>query len=331
MGFQFLEEEFNLPACRMDLGDRVGVERYGGDVGQVEPILGAPGESGPDQATRRRTMRRVPAQARCGKATSLSTSRVSRCSPVGDLVEPFVLKLHGAPAPLAMDSDDTRIGVGRQAGEEVAAVSVEAIEERVAETDQVEEQPPHPHPRPHPQRAVVFGALAAYLDRVRTAPCTLITKRSFAAAGLVRWCASREDAAPATDALSPPSHRRPPRYAPQAHPHHPIHRTPVSPPTPQAPLETSVSVPHGNSHGTTKAPTIGPSLVHRSGEAPPGCVPPSGPEPRNHTPQQRAGTDLARAAHRCAFPCQACELRLRQQTGQCLANANTLPYITKPC
>ena len=47
---QALEDEFDLPACRVGLTDGVGVERVGVDVGEVEPILGALGDPDRDEA-----------------------------------------------------------------------------------------------------------------------------------------------------------------------------------------------------------------------------------------------------------------------------------------
>ena len=47
--FQFFEDELDLPACRVGLSDGVCVERVRVDVGEVEPILAAVGESDRDQ------------------------------------------------------------------------------------------------------------------------------------------------------------------------------------------------------------------------------------------------------------------------------------------
>ena len=50
----------------------------------------------------------------------------------------------------------------------------------------------------------------------------------------------------------------------------------------------------------------------------------SGSESQQHRPQHRAGIDLSSSSNRSAFVGQTLDLRLRQQRGQCLSNANTL-------
>ena len=45
VGFQFFEDELDFSACRVGLSDGVCVERIGVDVGEVEPIFAALGQS----------------------------------------------------------------------------------------------------------------------------------------------------------------------------------------------------------------------------------------------------------------------------------------------
>ena len=47
---QFLEDELALPSCRVGLSDTVCVERFGVDVGEVEPMFAAVGEPDRDKA-----------------------------------------------------------------------------------------------------------------------------------------------------------------------------------------------------------------------------------------------------------------------------------------
>ena len=78
--------------------------------------------------------------------------------------------------PLTVGGHDARVGIGGQAGDEVSAVSINAIKELIAEVAEVKQHQPPLDPRPHLQRAVVVRPLPGHLDLVRTAPLTLITK-----------------------------------------------------------------------------------------------------------------------------------------------------------
>ena len=75
---QCLEDELDLPACRVGLSDGVGVERVRVDVGEVEPISLLSGSRTATRRRRRRAVRRMPPYTRRLNATSTSTSRTSR-------------------------------------------------------------------------------------------------------------------------------------------------------------------------------------------------------------------------------------------------------------
>ena len=90
----------------------VGVERLGVDVGEVEPILDALGESDCDQ---------TQATAGCPPNARVQTTldrhpdfqiKDRSLQPGGYLRDSFALEIDSAPATLAMDGDDESDGAG---------------------------------------------------------------------------------------------------------------------------------------------------------------------------------------------------------------------------
>ena len=113
---QFFEDEFNLPACRVGLSNALSIQRIGVDVGQVEPILGALGES--DRYQAHTTANRAPnarVDASLKRHFDFDIEDLSVQS-AGHLLEPFVFHVDGAPAPQTVHGHDTRVGIGVQAG-----------------------------------------------------------------------------------------------------------------------------------------------------------------------------------------------------------------------
>ena len=99
MRFQLLEDELDLPACRVSLGDGVGIEGIRLDVGQVEPILGALGESDRDQPQATSNGASEPGvDATLERHLDFDIEHVS-LQPAGDLLEPPALEFDGPTHP----------------------------------------------------------------------------------------------------------------------------------------------------------------------------------------------------------------------------------------
>ena len=146
------------------------VERFGVDVGEVEPIVAALGESDRDQAqTTPSGAADAAIHATFEHHLDFDVEDVS-LQPSGHLLEPLAFELDRTPAPLTVRGHDARVGIGGQASDEVSAVSVNRIKELVAKVTQVKEQQAPLDPRPHLQRAVVVCPLAGHLDLVRPGP-----------------------------------------------------------------------------------------------------------------------------------------------------------------
>ena len=223
-----------------------------------------------------------------------------------------------------MNGHDAGVGVGGQAGNEVSAVSVNAIKELVSKVAEVKEQQPPLDPRPHLQRTVVLRPLARHLDLVRTRPAhahhQVKLRRGRRAIG------ARAGKAP--------------RQQPMHLDHRRIGRQSVTQPLQHTTIAhiTRREFPHQLREHCSKHPCetgsepvmerrgdqrlarrtlIGPTKPRQGALGP-------GAEPEHHAPEHRAGIDFAPAPHRPAFTGQTLDLRLRQQAGQRLANTNKL-------
>ena len=129
---QLLEDQLDLPARRVGLRNGLGIERIGVDVGQVEPILGALGESDRDEA-------QATANGASGPGVDTSLERHLDfdvedilLQSTGHLLESLALEVNGVATPPTVNGHDAGIGVGGQAGDEIAAVSVNAIKELIS-------------------------------------------------------------------------------------------------------------------------------------------------------------------------------------------------------
>ena len=120
------------------------------DVGQIEAVVAALGESDADQAqaTARGTADAVVAATR-ERHFDLDIEHVALQAP-GHLVEPLTRQRDGASTTAPVGGHDARIRVGGQTREEVVAVAVNGVKELVSKVPEVEEQEPPGNPRPHP-------------------------------------------------------------------------------------------------------------------------------------------------------------------------------------
>ena len=166
MRSQLLEHQLDLPVAGVEL---VCIEVLRRDVGQVEPVRPAVGVAHADQT------QAAPVHAPAAGADPtlepdlhLDIEDHTR-EPVGHFVEPTSLKLDGASTPATMHAHDARIRARRQSRQEVAAVSVNAIKELLAEEAEVEDQQAVAYPRSHAQRAAVIGPFAGELHPLHPA------------------------------------------------------------------------------------------------------------------------------------------------------------------